>query len=207
VQSYSENFGYVIKDIEIHNENSSDYCIQLNPEDLLSKYKGSSIILFSAHDLKSDIEKIDCIDKINVRKTISSKAILEVSHKVPIAIWQYEKIFYFVTKSGDVMEIRNDKNLSKFILITGNKELDKTNSLIKFLSTDEELFSKISTASWIGDRRWNISFDNETNLMLPEEFPEVAWNKFIKLQKTNKAFENWEYKTIDLRIPNKIYAR
>lgn len=207
VESYSEKFGYVVKEVEVQSKNSSEYCIKLNEQNLLLKYKQRSTILFSANDLKEEIDSIDCVDKISIRKIFPFKIKLVVSYKVPMAIWQADKMFYFITTSGDVIKIRNNKNLSQFVLITGSGAHDRAMSLIKFLSEDKEIFSKISTAAWIGDRRWNIKFNNGTKLMLPENSPKEAWDKFVKLQQTHKDFKRWKYKTVDFRVINKIYAQ
>jgi len=207
VADYSEKFGYVIKEIAVENENPSEYCIKLDEQNLLSKYKERSIVLFSTYDLREALEKVDCIDKVTIRKIFPSKIQLSVSCKTPAAIWQDGKTFYFITKAGEPMKIRNDTNLSKFILITGNNAPEHAVSLLKFTSMDKELYSKISTAIWIGDRRWNILFDNGTKLMLPEDRPKIAWTKFIQLQQSHAAFKDWKHKVVDLRIADKIYAK
>ena len=103
------------------------------------------------------------------------------------------------------MEIRDNKNISNFILITGSKNLYGIRDLIEFLSNDNDLFTKISKAAWIGDRRWDIIFNDGTKLMLPEDSPSIAWDKFKVLQQNNDDFKSWKYKILDFRIPNKIY--
>jgi len=207
VEKYSEKFGYVIKEVEVRSENSYEHCVELSEQALLSKYKDHSTILFSTNDLKEEIVSTDCIDKITVRKIFPSKVELIVSHKIPTAIWQDRKVFYFITTAGEVMKIRNNKNLDRFILVTGSKSPRKVTSLVKFLSEEKEVFSKISSAEWVGDRRWNIKFNNGIKLMLPEDSPEISWNKFIKLQQTHKNFKRWKYKIVDFRIANKVYVQ
>ena len=105
------------------------------------------------------------------------------------------------------MEIRDNKNISNFILITGSKDLGKIRDLIEFLSDDAELFTKISKAAWIGNRRWDVIFNDGVKLMLPEDSPAKAWNKFKELQLTHEDFKDGKYKTLDFRITKKIYAR
>jgi cell division protein FtsQ len=207
IQIYSERFGYVVKEVEISHENSPDYCIKLDEQAILSRYEGQALILFSSSDLKEETEAIDCIDKLNLRKIPPSKIKLSISYKVPVAIWQNGKVFYFVTAAGEVMEIRDNKNLNSFILVTGSDAPEKVTDLMKFISIDKDLFAKISSASWVGNRRWNILFDNDTKVMLPEDSPEKAWNKLLSLLQTHEEFKTWKYKTLDFRIANKVYAR
>ena len=207
IDRYSVKFGYVIKEIEIQKENSSEYCVNLDEQSFLTKYRNLSTILFSAHELKKEIEAIGCVDAIDVRKIFPFKIKLTISHKVPAAIWQNGKTFYFITMKGEVMKIRSNKNLSRLVLITGCSDPEYVTLLLKFISKDKEVYSKISTAVWIGKRRWNIIFNNGTKLMLPEELPEDAWTKFIKLQKTHADFKNLKYKIVDFRVTSKIYVR
>ncbi|NRA74288.1 MAG: cell division protein FtsQ [Rickettsiales bacterium] len=207
VGKYSVKFGYVIKEFEIREKNPSNYCINLNKKYFITKYQKLSTILFSAHDLKKNLESVDCISEINVRKIFPSKIELDISYKMPTAIWQKGKIFSFITDKGEIMKIRNSNNLDKFVLINGGGASKDVMLLLSFISKSNEIYTKISMVTWIGGRRWNIIFNNGTKLMLPEDHPQDAWNKFIKLQQTHKDFKNMRYKIIDLRVTNKIYVR
>ena len=207
INKYSTKFEYVIKGLEIYEKNTSEYCVNLKKKDFITKYKNLSTVLFSVHDLKKELENIDCVENVNIRKIFPFKMKMDVSYKIPMAIWQKKQKFYFMAATGEVMKIRNNKNIDKFVLISGNNTPENVMSLLKFIAKDKEIYNKISMAVWVGDRRWNIIFNNGTKLMLPEDSPENAWVKFRQLQQAHKNFKNFKYKVIDLRIASKIYVQ
>lgn len=205
IEQYSAKAGYVVNDIEIVHENSSEYCV--DPTDLIQSYKSKSIFLTSSEELISEVEKIDCIDQISVRKVFPSKLLVQVNYKMPVAIWNERGKFYFVTGEGIKLNIAQSANLEKFIFITGEHAPANVPSLIKFVSIDPSVYEKIDKAVWVGNRRWDIVFSNGAKVLLPEENPEAAWNKFVGLQKDHSDFVDWKFKSVDFRVPNKVYVR
>jgi cell division protein FtsQ len=206
VDKASSHVCYVVQDIEIRNQNSSEYCIDLTNEGILKDYYGQSLFTVSLQNLAAEVGGIDCVDTVQVRKVFPSGIQVMVSYQEPIAIWLDKREFRFVTRDGNLMRILSDKGLNKFVLIIGSDAPSHVPALIKFLSQSSELYSKIERAVWIGGRRWDVIFQDGCRVMLPEDQPELAWNKFVNLQRDHPDFAPGKYKTIDLRVAGKIYA-
>ena len=73
------------------------------------------------------------------------------------------------------------------------------------LKVDEDLFKHITSIIRVSERRWNVRFDNDLEVKLPEEEIEVAWQKIVKMYKNKELFLP-ENASLDLRIANKIYV-
>lgn len=202
---HSKDLGFYVNEITI--DNHSEHCVNLNHYTNLHRYSGVSIFLVPINKIKEHLEAIDCIEKIDISRVLPTKVVVKAQYKEPIAIWQNEKKFSFITKSGEVIKIRNATNLSKFIVITGKNAPAQTAALLSMISTDSELYSKVVSATLVGDRRWNVKFDNGAEILLPEQDPEMAWHKFLHLYKTQAEFQGWQYKVLDFRVENKVYAK
>lgn len=202
---YSKSLGFYVNEITI--DSHSDHCINLNHYPNLHKYTGASIFLMPIYKIKEQLEEIDCIEKVDISRRLPDKVVVKAEYKEPIAIWQNEKKFSFITKSGEVIKIRNATNINKFIVITGKNAPSQTMSLLNMISIDSEIYSKVVSATLVGDRRWNVKFDNGSEILLPEQDPEIAWHKFLHLYKTQEEFQNWQYKILDFRVENKVYAK
>ena len=203
-QGVSERLGFVVEDIIVVGEDSN--CI-IDLDDFKRQYLGISVFLADLDSIREKLETVDCIQSIGVNRALPNKLEVVIKPKQPIAIWQSHKQFYFIAEDGVVLKIRNIKNLQDLIIILGQNAPKHTSALLAVLKIDPEIYSKIVSAIWIGDRRWNIIFDNGTEVMLPENDYARAWQKFIELTKTNDDFKDFRYKTIDFRVKNRIYTK
>lgn len=202
VNDFSKKINFSLKKIELQEQ--LKYCPSIR--NLLDNIKpDTSIFLISISDIKTKLESLDCIGSVGIEREYPDTIKIQVHEKQPIAIWQNEQDFYYITENGSVMSIRKLRNIEKFIVIAGSKAPIHTPDLVSFLALDQELMSEIISAIWVGNRRWNIKLANGMLVKLPEANPEIAWNKFIKII-NNTEFKEKNYKSVDLRIQDRIYA-
>lgn len=207
IEKYSAAIGYVVRDIEVTNENAPVYCLDIAGHAMLNDYKSKSIFLFESDKLIDSIKAIDCVDVVSIRKVFPSKILLNVSYKIPVAVWNDLGKFYFITEDGNPINITQHNGLDKFIFISGMGAPKHIPELISFISNDQEVYEKVDKAIWVSDRRWDVIFATGARILLPEENPSTAWNKFVSLQKGHPDFVDWKFKVVDFRVPNKIYVR
>ena len=200
----SHRLNYLVDNVVVIGED--DNC-KIADVSVLDKYKGTSTLLISVNEIRKDLESTDCISKVSVTRLLPNKIRINIEPRKPIAIWQHKHKFSFIASNGEVIKIRNSKDISKFILVVGENAPGRTPELLALLHQDPDLYKKVVSAVWVGDRRWNILFDNGTELYLPEDGYEKAWIKFAELSKTNQSFKSFSYRVVDLRIKNRIYAK
>jgi cell division protein FtsQ len=205
ITKHSKNIGFTLNEISV--DTSGDYCVNLDKDPYLTQYLNQSTLLVPINEIRKYIESIDCAENAQIKRVLPDKLLITLKTKEAIAIWQHDKRFYFITDQGNVMNIRHLEGLEKFIIITGENAPSHTRDLLNMISIEQEIHSQIVSAIWVGNRRWNIKFANGAELMLPENNPELAWHKFVNVYKNSLEFHNWKYKTIDLRIEDKIYTR
>lgn len=202
VDDISQKLNFSLKKIEL--EEQLKYCPSIR--NLLSDIKpNTSIFLISITDIKTKLESLDCVGSVDIEREYPDTIKIQVNEKQPIAIWQHDQKFYYVTENGSVMSIRKVKDIEKFIVVAGNNAPIHTPDLVSFLGLDQELMSQITSAIWVGNRRWNIKLESGMLIKLPETTPEIAWNKFIKIN-SNPEFKEKAYKSVDLRIQDRTYA-
>lgn len=154
--------------------------------------------------LKKNIEEVSWVKSVIIRRKLPHNIYIYIEEKKPIAIMQQNGKLFLIDEN---LLIINEPNINKFsylpILIADNLE-DYSNILYKILIQNQSIYSKISAIIRVSDRRWNIRFKNGPEIKLPEYDIEFAWQKVIDLYKSSELF-NDQVKTIDLRIPNKIF--
>ena len=203
---YCRHFNFIVKDI-LFNEYDKTYCIDLKPSSYFQKFKNTPILLVDINEIKNNVEAIDCVSQATVHRILPDKIDIQVTTKQPSAFWQNKGVLTFIDFNGDIMRVRSTENLDKFIIVTGDNAPKAYSKLLNFINIDQEIYSRITSVSWVGNRRWNVKFDNETEILLPEENPELSWQKFIALYRSKEEFKEWHYKLIDFRVENKMYVK
>lgn len=205
VSHYSKEINYTLNEVIISSE--GDYCVDINSKVYLNKYQDTSIFLLPIDKIKKHLESIDCVEHALVKLELPNVLRIKLFNKKPLAIWQHNKNYSFITNKGDVIKIRKAQGLEKFIIVTGEDAPQKTLELLTILSSNESIYQQITAAMRVGGRRWNIKINNTTEILLPEEHPEIAWQKLVNLYESDKNFQDLKYKSIDFRIPGKIYTK
>ncbi|MCX8506020.1 MAG: FtsQ-type POTRA domain-containing protein, partial [Alphaproteobacteria bacterium] len=92
----------------------------------------------------------------------------------------------------------------KLPVVIGKDAPTATESLILMLATEPALASRVTSATRVGGRRWNIRLDNRLILQLPEDERAVeAWSRVADLEERQKIL-NPPVTHIDLRQSDRV---
>lgn len=194
--------GFVVREVNLHGKNYANK--EKISKTLKIKYN-SPIFAISLSDLKSKLESIDWIKYAAVERKLPDKINIIIKERVPVALGQKNKKLYIIDEEGAIINNFDLKSHSHLPIIIGEGAEMHANSLIKMLKVEPRLFKHIYSVIRVSERRWNVRFDNQLEVKLPEEDAEKAWNLVIKLYHKNELFSS-DIVSLDLRIPNKIFV-
>lgn len=194
---------FILKKIYIKNNHflSKDEIIKSIHIDL-----NQPIFFINLKSIKAKLEQINWIKSAIITRKLPDILIIEIIERVPIAFWQNEQKLYLLDEEGFIINENNLKPFKDLIILIGEDAALNANSLISILKKNQELYSKISSATRIGERRWNIKFYGGLEIKLPEKNPHDAWDYVIYLYKNQNLFAQ-DITNIDLRINNRLYAK
>ena len=165
---------------------------------------GAPIFTLSLTELKDKLEEIEWIKSATVERRLPDNIHISIVERTPIALGQKDYKLYIIDEEGVII---SEENLAPYLslpIITGDGAEIYAPSLIKTLKEDLSLFNRIYSIIRVGERRWNVRFDDDLEIKLPEERMKSAWKKVIKLYKRNELFLP-DNACIDLRVENKIF--
>ncbi|GDX35765.1 cell division protein FtsQ [Alphaproteobacteria bacterium] len=145
------------------------------------------------------------VNHITISRNMPNILNIFITEYEPFAIWNSDDRKYIIDKDGNPVPLDNQANQEEFkdmIILSGRGANNHAKALFNILAISPALSDKIYSATWVGDRRWNIRFDNGLLVKMPEEEIYDAWQQLIKI---NSKGQVDEYKVIDLRIAGKIY--
>jgi len=149
--------------------------------------------------------KLPWINKITISRNMPNKLIISLIEYEPFAIWHSDDKKFIIDRDGNSIPYENIENENEFndmIILSGKSANNHAKALFNIFSINPELSDKIYSATWVGDRRWNIRFDNGLLVKLPEDEIYNAWQQLINIYRKGNIDE---FKVIDLRIVDKIY--
>ncbi len=165
---------------------------------------GMPILAISLPELKARLEKIDWIKHAIIERKLPNDIHIYIIERTPIALGQKDRRLYIIDDEGVII---NEKEIEPHLglpIIIGDGAEMYANSLIATLKVDPALFKHIASIIRVSEHRWNVRFDNDIEVKLPEKEFEKAWGKVIKMY-INKVLFAPDNAVIDLRIPNKIF--
>ncbi len=168
--------------------------------------RGGPILSVDPAQVRERLESLDWIDHAQVRRILPGRIEIEIHESVPFAVWQNDGHFTLIDAKGRRITETNVEAFAHLPLVVGNGAADKAAQLFEMLETEPTLKNRVQAAVRVGDRRWNIRFDNGVDLMLPETGFGEAWRKFAAMESENRILAR-AISHVDMRLKDKVVVR
>ena len=168
--------------------------------------RGDPILAFKPSAARRRLLELGWIADANVERRIPDTIFVHLVERRPIAIWQHNGQFALVDADGAVIGDSDVKDSRGLTLIVGAEAPRHAATLLTMLNTHPKLMERVAAAVRVSDRRWNLRFDNDVDVRLPEENPQAAWDRLAELQAEHGLLER-DIIAIDLRVPERLVVR
>jgi len=148
-------------------------------------------------------EQLLWANKVVVTRSMPNVLNISITEYEPFAIWYHEGRKFVIDKDGNAIPLENTDEFKHFVILSGKGANIHAKSLFNIFSTDSNLSANIYSATWIGDRRWDVRFENGLLVKLPESNISNAWQHLIRIYNMPGSVSG--LKIIDLRVKDKIY--
>ena len=196
------NLGFIVKDVTVEGQK---YTSNDKISKLLKIKPGTPIFSISLQDIKRRLEAIEWIKYVIVERNLPNAIHISVVERTPIALGQKDRKLYIIDDEGAIINEKDIKDHLHLPIIIGDGAEIYASSLIKMLKIEPNLFKHITSIIRVSERRWNIRFDNDLEVKMPEEKMEEAWLTVVKLYKKDELLKP-EIASLDLRVQNKIFV-
>ncbi len=158
------------------------------------------LIEMLANRIKSEIS---WVSHVTVTRNMPNILNITISEYTPIAIWHNDGEKYLTDKDGNLIPYEDLEEFKDMVILSGKNANFNARSLINIFAADPNLSSRVYSATWVSNRRWDIRFESGLLIKLPEKDISHAWNNLIKIY--NMPGSILGLKIIDLRIADKVY--
>ena len=165
--------------------------------------RGDLLLDFDADQARARIEELGWVRTAMVSRLLPDRINVEVTERVPFALWQNERKLTLIDRDGEII---TDKNLGRFSalpMIVGRDAAPFAGTLLDTLAQSPTLRARVRAAVRVGGRRWDIHFDNGVLAKLPEDGIAEAWTRLANLDGQYRLLDR-ALLSIDLRLGDRL---
>jgi cell division protein FtsQ len=141
-----------------------------------------------------------------VARRLPDRLLIHITEREPAAVWQANGQLTLIDAEGRLLAPVDAANMPDLPLVIGPGADRQEAGYQALLAAAPALRPRIKAASWIGNRRWDLTFDTGETLALPQDDPAQALVKFAEMDGA-KPLLGKGWLRFDMRDPAKLVAR
>lgn len=158
--------------------------------------------------IRDRLLKFGWVKDARVSRRLPDGLVIDIVERTPAAVWQDNQQLSLVDRSGVVLDRVPVSQMPDLPLLIGTGANGEAEELDRLLADVPTLRPQLSAATWVGQRRWDLSFQTGETVLLPEgeAAAKDVLAKFAKLDKSAGLLGRG-LKRFDLRLPGKMTVR
>ena len=143
-----------------------------------------------------------------VSRRLPDGLVIDIVERKPAALWQNKEQLSLIDSEGVILDRVPVAQMPDLPLLIGPGANGQAASLDRLLAGVPTLKPQLAAATWVGQRRWDLSFQSGETVVLPEGGAAArdALGKFARLDKSAGLLGRG-LKRFDLRLPGKMTVR
>lgn len=171
--------------------------------------RGEPILSIDLAEAKQRLEELPWVSGASIERRLPGILYISLSERQPMAIWQHDRRFTVIDRAGrplaDAVELarRGNQRIDTLPQVIGANAPQQVQNLLTALDRVPNIRPRVTSASWISDRRWNLQLDNGVTIKLPEGAGmAMALRQLAELDASGRVLDR-DIVAIDLRQPDR----
>jgi cell division protein FtsQ len=162
--------------------------------------------LVDLEDVRQQLLQYGWIKDAHVSRRLPDMLLIHVDERTPAAVWQDEGKLMLIDASGVLLSDVSPQAVPALPLIIGPDANTQEPAYQALLEAAPALRPHVKAATWVGNRRWNLTFDTNEVLELPEDNAAAALVKFAELDGRDRLLGRG-FLRFDMRDPSRMVIR
>jgi len=164
--------------------------------------------LVSVSEIRNRLLDYGWVRDARVSRRLPDTLVIDIVERTPAALWQNEGRLALIDSEGVVLDRVPVDKMPDLPLLIGPGANGQEELLGRLMAAVPTLKPQLSSATWVGGRRWDLNFQSGETVALPEgeEPAKAALMKFARLDKQTGLLGR-NIVRFDLRVPGKMIAR
>ena len=176
--------------------------------DIALDQKTTAMPLLDVSDIRKRLLEFGWVKDARVSRRFPDTLVIDIVERTPAALWQDEDRLTLIDAEGVVLDRVPVAQMPDLPLLIGKGANAQAVPLERLLEKAPALKAQLVSATWVGQRRWDLSFQSGETVALPEGEPlaSAALVKFARMDKSAGLLGRGILR-FDLRIPGKMTVR
>jgi cell division protein FtsQ len=164
--------------------------------------------LVDVHEVRAKLLHYGWVKDARVSRRLPDTLVIDIVEREPAALWQDRGRLALIDAEGVVLDRVRVDDMPDLPLLIGADANSRTQQLERLLAAAPTLKPQLTSASWVGKRRWDLSFQSGETVSLPEgeAAARKALVKFVEMDKSAGLLGRGLVR-FDLRVPGKMIVR
>ncbi|MGK6321205.1 cell division protein FtsQ/DivIB [Sphingomonas sp. DT-204] len=143
-----------------------------------------------------------------VSRRLPDTLVIDIVERQPAAIWQSQGQLMLIDAAGKILEPVDPNAMPPLPLVIGEGANAQEPAYQALIQAAPALKRQVKAATWVGDRRWDLTFRSGEQLSLPEgeQASARALAKFAELEARDHLLGRG-YLRFDMRDPDRLVVR
>lgn len=197
--------GLVLREVAAEGRNRTD------SEELaraLAVFMNLPILGVDIEAARMQLERLPWVRSASVRRQLPDVLLAHLEEYRPLALWQERQggPVRLIDEDGTVIAISDLRPFRDLPLVRGAGAAKQAKPFLGMLAEEPELAARVTAASRIGDRRWDVVMDGRVAVQLPAQDPAAAWKRLAQHERKSRVLDR-AIEAIDLRMPDRLVLR
>lgn len=197
--------GFKVKTVETTGMERSD---QLKIYKLTLAQMDLAMPMVDVDKIRNELMKSGWVKEARVTRRLPDTLVVEIVERNPTAVWQHGGSLSLIDDEGVVLQNVPAGKTGGLPTLNGEGANKQAVALSELINQAPSLKPQIAGASWIGNRRWDLSFKSGETLALPEGEAAAARAllNFARMDGIQRLLGR-DIIHFDLRDPSRMYLR
>lgn len=170
--------------------------------------KSQAMPLVDLDEVRGKLMTIGWVAEARVSRRLPDTLVVHIVERKAAAVWQHQGQLMLIDSEGVLLEPVSAEAMPDLPLVIGDGAYAQQPAYQQLLDAAPALKPLVKAATWIGNRRWDLSFNTGERLALPEGEAAAAkaLKKFAELDGADRLLGRG-YLKFDMRDPTRLVVR
>ena len=199
--------GLVVEDIAVEGAQRTPVIDVLTA---LAVGPGAPLMTVDLDAAQARVEALAWVRSAKVSRQLPDRLRVMVVEYQPFARWQSDGIVRLIDRQGSEIPVDRPETFDGLPLLVGAGAADRAHAILATLALEPVLADRVHSLIHVGQRRWDVLFNNGMRLQLPEASrlygPDQAWRRFAELERRHGLLDR-DAAIFDVRQPDRLIVR
>jgi cell division protein FtsQ len=173
---------------------------------ILAVERGDPIFAFDPQESKTMLEKLSWVKTAQVERRLPDTIYIQLTERVPIALWQRQKRLSVIDGDGVVLTDQNIAAFKNLMIVVGEDAPKQAQGLMAMLQAEPLIKERVESAVLVSGRRWNLKLKSGAEVKLPADELGLALRR-LAINQEEEGILDKDVLSIDVRDEGRITVR